>query len=205
MRTENDNCYNFFYDIEQDLNAPHFDSERGEFELSNPLSRSFSSLADNLVRLNYYSTDPSHHNSQHNQHHNQHYHHYHHHYDDFGHYMNSGNMSYSSQFGYLLASYYTMGAFELRSVLFENTCQPLHEAKMFEQECASLFYDYEQHEKQQKHFVGERSSLAAASSMMWSYSSPKQVSKCLISVQNTLNWIEFLSNSTIFFYFAILG
>lgn len=114
-------------------------SERFEFLHSNPISQSFSCLANNLTKLNYYSFHPLVHQE----------------YDDiyeetsncrfnnFKTSTSSSSLSLPSQpntdFGIFLACYYTMGAFELKTILFENSFQILHESKLLDQEFAQVF------------------------------------------------------------------
>lgn len=116
---------------------PHCESERADFSQSNPISRNLSNLAQNLTHLNYYSSDPVS--------------------------GECGDMNHDGGqlFGQLMASYYTMGAFELRTILFENTCQALYEARMLEEEFANWFWDDHNGSVNPTEF----------SSSMWSYSS----------------------------------
>lgn len=118
-----------YYDVTHTLSQPHCVSERVEFFASNPISQAFSTLAGNLSKLDLYTSDPvggsarpedDHFNT------------------DF---YSPQSVTASAPFSHFLASYYTMGAFELQTLLFANTFQELHEAKLFEYEHALNFGD----------------------------------------------------------------
>lgn len=115
------------------LLKPRYTSDRVEFVSSNPITQSYKCLVSNLTKLNYYSTDPTHTDDD---------------ADDAR--VNDYNNNTSGQaakaspngagsFGALLASYYTMGHFDLRKCLFDNTYQHLYEQRAFATEMNVLF------------------------------------------------------------------